>query len=112
MSGPALKAEIWVKAQIRLCDLHAIPATVVRRGDSDAGAVYLKLNRMGGGCEVLSQVRAMDGGRAWMRSTGDAPVAETEADAYLARQIDIDPDVWILEIEDAEGRYRLDGEVI
>jgi len=112
MSEPSLKAEIWVKAQIRLCDLNNIPALVVRRGDPDAGAVYLKLNRFADGCEVLAQVRTTDGRRAWMRGTGDARVAEADADAYLARQVDFDPDVWILEIEDADGRYQVEGEIV
>lgn len=112
MGEASLKAEVWVKAQIRLCDLNTIPAMVVRRGDADAGAVYLKLNRFGDGCEVLAQVRAADGRRAWMRGTGEAPVAEADADAYLARQVAVDPDIWIIEIEDADGRYRVDGDIV
>ncbi len=112
MTEPSLKAEIWVKAQIRLCDINTIPAVVTRRGDSDAGAVYLKLNRFAEGCEVLAQVRTMDGRRAWMRGTGETPVAEADADAYLARQVNVDPDVWIVEIEDTEHRYQIDGEIV
>ena len=42
-----LKAEIWVKAYIRLCMGHNVPALVVRRGHSDAGAIYIKVNRLG-----------------------------------------------------------------
>jgi len=37
MSEPRLKSEIWVKAQLRLCDVTFLPCVVARRGDADAG---------------------------------------------------------------------------
>ena len=111
MSEPSLKAGLWVKAQIRLCDIHARPAIVARHGDDDAGVVYLKLVRRDG-CEVLVQARDMDGQRAWRRPLGDGPVAEPEADDYLRRQADYDPDLWVLEIEDPAGDYELDAPLL
>lgn len=111
MSEPSLKAGLWVKAQIRLCDIRAIPAMVARHGDDDAGVIYLKLMRRDG-CEVLVQARDNDGNRAWRRPLGEATVAESEADAYLTRQTDYDPDLWVLEIEDPHGGYEPDAPVL
>ncbi|MED5396572.1 MAG: hypothetical protein CFH05_01416 [Alphaproteobacteria bacterium MarineAlpha3_Bin4] len=112
MAEVALKAGIWVQAQIRVCDKNALPAVVVRRGNPDAGTILLKLNRFDAGYEVLTQVRTAEGNRAWMRSIGDNPVQESEADAYIERQLKFDPDIWVLEIEDSDCRYEIDGEVI
>lgn len=107
-----LKSGLLVKAVIRRYDLAAVPAMVARRGDPDAGAVLVKLNLLEKGCLVLSQARTPEGELVWLRATGDGPVAEAEADAYIARQTKRDPDLWVIEIEDREGRLLLEGRVM
>ena len=109
---PKLKAGLWVKAQIRRCDVEMIPIAVVRRGDADAGTVILKLNRMDGTCDLLSQTRDMDGRPAWMRPISAALVPEAKADEYIERQASRDPDFWVVEIEDARGTYEPDEPII
>ena len=104
MSEARLKAKLWVHAVIRQCGVLAIPAMVVAKGDEDAGAVLVKLNRGPAGCEVFTQVRDGEGQAAWLRATGPDPVEEAKADAYIRRQRDFDCDLWVLEIEDRQGR--------
>ena len=104
MSEPRLKAKLWVHAVIRQCGVFGVPAMVVKKGDEDAGAVLIKLNRGEAGCEVFTQVRDGSGEPAWLRATGPAPVDESKADAYVDRQRGFDCDLWVLEIEDREGR--------
>ena len=43
-----LKAEIWVKAYLRRCNSQGADAVLVRRGDGDAGAIYIKISRLDG----------------------------------------------------------------
>ncbi|TAN62076.1 MAG: DUF1491 family protein [Magnetospirillum sp.] len=112
MSEPKLKARLWVQAAIRRCDVLGIPAVVVRKGDADAGVVLVKLNRGAAGCEVFSQVRDAAGRLAWLRATGPLPVPEDRADAYIARQREVDWDLWVLEVEDREGRLPLDEPIL
>ncbi len=112
MREPALKAGIWVKAQLRLCNAKAVPAYIRRKGDPDAGAILIRLDRLDGTSTVLSQVRTADGARAWMRGTGDAPVADAEAEKYIERQASFDPDIWVLEIEDPNDSYRPDDDIV
>jgi hypothetical protein len=107
-----LNTGLWVSAQVRLCDIAFIPATVVRRGDPDAGTVLLKLNRFEDGVTVYTQASTTTDGPAWSRGTGPTPVTEAEADAYIERQVKHDPDVWVLEIEDRRGTYKMDGKIV
>jgi hypothetical protein len=74
-------------------------ATVLTRGDSDAGVVLLKWRRPDGRGGVLAPFTTLDGPRAWMLATGSEPAAEVEVDAYWQRQRDRDPDLWVVEIE-------------
>ena len=107
-----LTTGLWVMAQVRLCDRAFIPAAIVRRGDSDAGTVLVKINCFENGVTVYAQASTLDGEPAWNRGTGPKPVTEPEADAYIARQVQYDPDVWVLEIEDRKSAYKLDGKIV
>ncbi len=107
-----LKSGLWVQSLIRRCDLAAIGVAVVARGDADAGAILLKLSGREGGCTVLAQARRPDGTSIWMRATGPAPVAETDADAYIARQRGRDPDLWVVEIESGSPDAVIDAPIL
>ncbi|MCP4709307.1 MAG: DUF1491 family protein [Planctomycetes bacterium] len=111
-SSSKIKAGLWVQAQIRVCDLNCIPIMVRQKGDPDSGAILLKLDRGRAGCSVLSQVRDLDGNPGWMYGGGGEIIGESDAESYIKRQIDRDPDLWVIEIEDMQGRYELDGDIV
>ncbi|MGH7155262.1 MAG: DUF1491 family protein [Acetobacteraceae bacterium] len=98
MSGPRVKAGLWVKMALRMGDSGGQPGAVLRKGDPDAGGILVVLHGRNG-MAVLSQIRAADGSAAWMRATGADAVNQEAVDAYIARQVRIDPDLWVLEFE-------------
>lgn len=107
-----LKAEVWTKAYLRTCAGAGVPAVVVRHGDDDAGAIFIKVNRLDGTARLFGPAPAgFDTGqyeRQWVAHLDGPGRSETEIDAYLARQLEFDRDIWILELEDREGRHFLD----
>ncbi|MEO8243941.1 MAG: DUF1491 family protein [bacterium] len=103
---PRLTSGFWVAAYLNRLRLAAIPAYVTARGDATAGAVIVK-------------VATLDGrARAWQRSfdlMADhriwvvlADGAEAEVDAALNRQKARDRDLWVIELEDRDGRTLLE----
>jgi hypothetical protein len=109
-----LKAEIWVKAYLRRLDGEAIPAVVMRHGDNDAGAIFVKVNTPDGRAQVFSPAPGADPDnmlgldRRWSVAFPQGAVEEAQADAFLVKQARFDPDMWVVEVEDAKGRHFLD----
>lgn len=101
-----LNADIWVKALLRRCEVMGGNGVVVRHGD-DSGAILVKLNLLNGTSTVFSPARNGEGELIWLRATGTAPVPEADAEAYIERQRRVDPDIWVVEIEDRHGRHFL-----
>lgn len=105
-----LKAEIMVKALLRRAHIAGVFAAITQRGDADAGVILVKVALMDGRAIVHAPALAPDGGVVWMTPLGEAPSPERDADAYLARRRDRDPDAWVVEIEDRFGRaFLFDG---
>ncbi len=106
MPEPRLAAGIWVSAYLARLRVLDIPAFVVARGDDTAGAVLVKLNTLDG--QAVAMTRSFDimtGDRVWVTlATGP----ESEVDASVARQRGFDSDLWVIEVEDRQGRHLLD----
>jgi hypothetical protein len=109
-----LKSGIWVSAYIRRCQVEGASAVVRRRGADEAGAIFIKLNRLDGTAEVYGPApqavfeESHPADRAFSPGLSKQPAPDADAEAYLAKQIRFDPDVWIVEVEDRAGRHFLD----
>jgi hypothetical protein len=101
-----LTARFWVDAYLARLRVADIPAFVVAHGDDTGGAVLVKLNTLDGKANVFQRsIDLMSGARVWITL---AEGAESEVDAAIARQKGYDPDLWVIEVEDREGRHLLD----
>ncbi len=101
---PRLNAGFWTSALIRQAQQGGAFAVVIRRGDPDAGACLVKVRTLDGQASLYRPIRNMEGQRVWLPK---GPEIETEIDLYINRRIDDDPDLWVLEIEDRQGRHFL-----
>ncbi|MEE8271091.1 MAG: DUF1491 family protein [Alphaproteobacteria bacterium] len=112
MADDRLPTELWIKAHIRRCIAEGIPATIARKGEAIGGMVVLKLNQLEHGCRVLSQTRDLDGRLGWLPALNGEPASEADADAYITRAVARDPDLWVVEIEDRQGRHPFEGRIL
>jgi len=108
---PRLKAGIFVRALLRRAEVAGASAFIVRKGAEEAGAVILTVSRLDGTCLLLNQARDGKGDLVWARPLGDWG-GEEKARAWLDRQIKFDPDLWIVEIEDRQGRAFVDEPIV
>jgi hypothetical protein len=109
-----LKTAIWVAAYLRRCEVEGVFGVVRRRGAEEAGAVFVRVSRLDGTSDLFGPApqSAFDAiqaaPRAFTPSLTAQPASDEAVEAYLAREIKFDPDVWIVEVEDRAGRNFLD----
>jgi len=104
-------SDFWVKAYIRQCATQDIPAVVVRRGAEEAGAIYVKVNRLDGTADLFTPAPQafFDDGDDLDRKFDHLSdlTAEADIDARLQKEHQFDPDIWVVEAEDRQGRHFL-----
>ncbi len=109
-----LKTALWVAAYLRRCHVEGIFAVVRRRGAEEAGAVFVRICRLDGTSDLFGPApqsafdAAQESARAFAPSLATQSAPDADVEAYLARQLKFDPDVWIVEVEDRAGRNFLD----
>lgn len=100
-----LTSEFWVQAYLTRLRLADIPAFVTAKGDTTAGTVMVKQNTLDGQARAFQRSYDMDGQRIWV-VLAEGP--DNEVEASLSKQRSFDPDIWIIEVEDRDGRHLLD----
>lgn len=101
-----LTARFWVDAYLTRLRGADIPAFIVSHGDDTGGAVLVKLNTLDGRGVVYQRTfDLINDARTWaVLAQGDEP----DVDAAIAKQNGFDPDLWVIEVEDKQGRHLLD----
>lgn len=105
-----LTSEFWVAAYLRRCQLAGGYALVRSRGAAEAGAIFIVVDRLDGRSDLYGpapQTEAEDPrGRAFEKlAEGLDGLAVEER---LGRERRFDPDLWIVIVEDRDGRAFLE----
>ena len=108
-----LKSELWVKAYLRTAAVKGCPGAVVHHGDDEAGAIFIKVTRRDATAMLFGPAPAgIDEGdrdRKWVPFLKGAWMSEADVDEALEKERRFDSDLWIIEIESADGHAHLDG---
>jgi len=103
-----LTARFWVDAYLARLRVYDIPAFVVAHGDDTGGAVLVKLATLDGKAALFQRSFDLEtSARAWVEMVSGS---EAEVDASIAKQRGFDPDLWVIEVEDRQGRHLLQDE--
>jgi hypothetical protein len=109
-----LKTAIWVAAYVRRCHLEDAFAVVRRRGAEEAGAIFVKVSRLDGTAALYAPAPQSAFQETWpadRRFVSSFPaefVPDADVEARLDRERRFDSDLWIVEVEDRQGRHFLD----
>ena len=105
-----LKTEIWVQALIMRASVGGAMATVLNRGDKDAGDCLVRVNNLDGSSSLFSPILGPEGQRIWQERVESGTDNQT-IDTLIEQDLRIDPDLWVVEIEDRLGRHFLEETV-
>lgn len=88
-------------------------AVLRRRGAAEAGAIFVKVDRLDGSAVLYAPApqSAFEGRgieRRFSRAHAPEHLDAGEVEQRLAKEIRFDSDVWIVEVEDRRGRCFLD----
>ncbi|MFC0218138.1 hypothetical protein FHS82_000483 [Pseudochelatococcus lubricantis] len=108
-----LKSEIWVSAYLRRCAVEGAFAVLRRRGAAEAGAIFVLVDRLDGTARLFGPApQSLADEDAGVRLFAPVPLKSgptpAAAEERLRREIDFDSDLWIVDVEDREGRHFLD----
>ncbi len=106
-------SEFWTSAYRRRIGAYGTFATVLRKGALEAGAIFILVNRMDGTFDLYGPAPQ------YMFSVGNEDierkfeclmtgVSQSDIDKKLASEARMDPDFWVVEVEDRDGRHHLD----
>lgn len=116
MADDRIPTELWVTGTLRQCIAKGIPATVAHKGAPAAGTVMVKIaiktSIREAKCRLLNQSRDLEGRLGWMDVFDGEAVDEKKADDYIQRSVRRDPDVWVVEVEDASGTNPFEGKIL
>lgn len=103
-----LRADIFVAALIRRAQVQGAYATLRRRGAAEAGAIFVRIDRLDGTSALFGPAPQSeigeDGDRLFRRMHEDAWTDNLAVEERLRRELAFDPDLWIVDIEDRQGR--------
>jgi hypothetical protein len=109
-----ITTDLWVAAYLRRVSAAGAFAVVARHGDDRAGAVLIRVDRRDGTVDLYGpapagfEESAQD--RRWVTVARGQSL--DEIDALLAKQISFDTDIWVIDIDDREGRHLLGDDLV
>ena len=98
-----LPAHLEVAGLIRRVQAEGGFATVLQKGEHDAGTIMIVLTERGGHSRIYERMPQLDGARQWECSKKQDADNAREIGDFVSRRMVQDPDLWIVELDIAGG---------
>ncbi len=106
-----LRSDFWVSAYLRRCAVEGIEAALRKRGAAEAGAIFVKLDRLDGTASLYGpapQLFVDDSSSERLFAQILQDVTPLDVEERMARELRFDSDLWLVEVDDRAGRHFLD----
>ena len=94
-----LPAHLEISSLIRLATSSGGMATVLHKGERDAGTILLVTLFRGKDAKLYERMPQLDGTRAFVQTKSEDIENPHEFSDYLNRRSRQDPDIWVLEVD-------------
>jgi hypothetical protein len=105
-------SSLWVGAFVRRCYAAGAAAIVARKGAEEAGAIFVIVDRLDGRSDLYAPAPQSAFSEGMPADRLFQKLLEHQGAAAIRKLIDretrFDPDVWIVAVEDRDGRAFLD----
>lgn len=98
-----LPAHLEISGLIRMVEANSGFATVLSKGEKDAGAILILTMERGENRSLYERMPQLDGSRSFTRIKTQNTEIKDEIDDYLQRRKQQDPDIWIIEVDIANA---------
>lgn len=98
-----LPAHLEISGLIRAVDAAGGFATVLAKGERDAGTILIVCCENGSPGKIYERMPQMDGSRSWVLTKRQDIENPYDFSEYLDRRKQQDQDLWILELDIAHG---------
>lgn len=109
MESPRLPAHIEVTGLLRAVEAEGGFATVLAKGERDAGTLLVTCCENGKNCRAYERMPRPDGTRGWTLAKAENPDDPAEFADYLDRRKRQDSDLWIVELDIPGGERFIDS---
>lgn len=106
-------SSLWVSALIRRAEAAGAFAMVLHRGAAEAGAIFIVVNNMSDRIALYGPAPqtdySMDGPSERQFECVLDEASDDDLKQKIAREKSFDPDIWVVEIEDRQGRSFIES---